>query len=80
MAPKPPLVTQPTALPTRKLMVGTLVAAITGTELAPALAEVWPQIAPPVLAGPAVTEYMALVLSLLAGLAVGYFVKDRANT
>ena len=80
MPPKPPLVKQPSAMPTRKLMVGTLAAAVTGTQLAPALAEVWPQIAPPVLAGPAVTEYMALVLSVVAGLAIGYFVKDRANT
>lgn len=77
---KPPLVSQPSAMPTRKLMVGTLAAAITGTELGPALAEVWPQIAPPVLAGPAVTSYLSLVMSLAAGLAAGYYVKDRANT
>ena len=44
MAAKPPLVKQPSAMPTRKLMVGTLAAAVTGTQLAPALAEVWPQI------------------------------------
>ena len=79
MTTKRPLVSQPSAMPTRKLATGTLVAAITGTQLAPALAEVWPQIAPAVLAGPAVTEYLSLVLSIVAGLVAGYFVKDRAN-
>jgi hypothetical protein len=74
-----PLVKQPSALPTNKLAVGSAVTAIVGTQLSPAVAEVWPQIAPALLAGPAMTEIVSAVAALLAGLAVGWFIPDRAN-
>jgi hypothetical protein len=69
---------QPDALPTNKLTVGASVAAIVGTQASPLVAEVWPQIAPAVLSGPAATETIAALFALLAGLVVGWFVPDRA--
>ncbi len=71
-------VKQPSAMPTNKLMVGTTVATIVGTQLSPAVAEVWPAIAPAVLSGPSVTDLIAAVVTLIAGLAAGWIVPDRA--
>lgn len=68
---------QTSALPTNKLAAGATVTAIVGTQLSPAVAEVWPQIAPAMLAGPAMTQLVAGVVALLAGVAVGWFVPDR---
>lgn len=66
-----PLVNQPSALPTRKLTVAAMIA--------PAVTEAWGAILadlyPPV-SGPEVSMFVGA----LAGLAVGYFVRDRANT
>ena len=73
------LAKQPSAMPTNKLAVGSAVTAIVGTQLSPAVAEVWPQIAPAILSGPAMTEIISAVAALLAGLAVGWFVPDRAQ-
>jgi hypothetical protein len=70
---------QKSALPTRKLAVGSSVAAIVGTQLSPAVAEVWPQVVPGVLAGPAVTEIVAALMALIAALVVGYWVPDAPN-
>jgi hypothetical protein len=69
---------QPSAMPTNKLMVGSTVATIVGTQLSPALAEVWPQVAPALLAGPSFTDLIAAIVTLLAGLAAGWIVPDRA--
>jgi hypothetical protein len=69
---------QPSAMPTNKLMVGTTVATIVGTQLSPAVAEVWPLMVPAVLAGPSVTDLVAAVVTLMAGLAAGWVVPDRA--
>jgi uncharacterized protein YjeT (DUF2065 family) len=68
---------QTSALPTNKLAAGATVTAIVGTQLSPAVAEVWPQIAPAMLSGPAMTQLVAGVVALVAGLAVGWFVPDR---
>jgi len=71
--------TQKSAMPTNKLTVGASVSAIIGTQLSPAVAEVWPQIVPGVLAGPAVTEIVAAMVALIAGLLAAYWVKDAPN-
>ena len=73
------LAKQKSALPTNKLMVGSAFTAIVGTQFSPAVAEVWPQIVPAVLGGPAVTEIVAGLAALGAGLVVGWFVPDRAQ-
>lgn len=73
------LVKQKTAMPTNKLMVGSAVSTIVGTQLSPALAEVWPQIAPSILAGPSFTDLVAAMATLMAGLAAGWLVPDRAG-
>jgi hypothetical protein len=73
------LAKQKSSLPTNKLMVGSAFTAIVGTQFSPAVAEVWPQIVWPVLAGPAVTDIVAGLAALGAGLVVGWFVPDRAQ-
>ena len=70
---------QTSVMPTNKLAVGSAVTAIVGTQLSPAVAEVWPQIAPAILAGPAFTEIISALAALIAGLVVGWFVPDRSN-
>jgi hypothetical protein len=70
---------QKSALPTNKLAVGSAVTAIVGTQLSPAVAEVWPQLVWPVLAGPAMTDIISAVSALIAGLVVGWFVPDAPN-
>ena len=73
------LAKQKSVMPTNKLAVGSAVTAIVGTQLSPAVAEVWPQIAPAMLSGPAFTEMISAIVALLAGLAVGWFVPDAPN-
>ena len=70
---------QKSSWPTRKLAFGSGITAIVGTQLSPAVAEVWPQLVPAVLAGPAATEIIAALAALVAGLAVGYYVPDAPN-
>jgi len=74
-----PTARQASAMPTNKLAVGSAVTAIVGTQLSPAVAEVWPQIAPALLAGPSVTEIISAVAALVAGLVVGWFIPDAPN-
>jgi hypothetical protein len=74
-----PLAKQPSALPTNKLAVGSTVTAIVGTQLAPALEEIWPALAPAILAGPAVTQLVAALAAMLAGMFVAWWVPDRPN-
>ena len=65
-----PLVSQPSALPTRKLTVAALIA--------PAATEAWQGVMTdlyPPLGG----EAMGMLAGALAALLVGYYVKDRAN-
>lgn len=73
------LAKQVSRLPTNKLAVGTTVSAIVGTQAGPLVQEVWPQIAPAVLSGPVMTETMAMIVALLAGMIVGWFVPDATN-
>lgn len=71
---------QPDRLPTNKALTmfgGTVaLAPIVG----PAVAEIWPQIAPAFLAGPAATELLAAALAGLLSLALAYFVPDRMGS
>jgi hypothetical protein len=70
---------QKTSMPTNKLAVGSSIAALVGTQASPLVAEIWPQIAPAMLSGPAVTETVAALMALLAGILAGWFVPDRAQ-
>lgn len=70
---------QKSSWPTRKLAFGSGVTALVGTQLSPAVAEVWPQLVPVFLSGPAVTEIVAGMAALVAGLFVGYWVPDAPN-
>ena len=74
-----PLAVQATSLPTNKLAVGTVIASLVSTYAAPLAAEVWPQIMPAALAGPVMTDLMQAIIGMLAGVAVAWFVRDRAN-
>jgi hypothetical protein len=73
------LATQATSFPTNKLTVGASVAALVGTQASPLVAEIWPTLAPAILAGPAATEFVSALVALLAALFVGWFVPDRAQ-
>lgn len=70
---------QKSSWPTRKLAFGSGITAIVGTQLSPAVAEVWPQLVSAMLAGPAITEIVSALSALVAGLAVGYYVPDQPN-
>ena len=73
------LANQPTARPTNKAlsMFGGFV--ITTPMVSPVVTEVWPQVAPAFLAGPAFTNALAAVIAGVLSLAITYFVPDRAN-
>lgn len=45
----------------------------------PAVQEVWPQIAPVALQGPAFTALIAAALSSAVGLGIAWFVRDRVG-
>ena len=70
---------QASSMPTNKLAVGSVVATIVSTQLSPAIVELWPQVAPALLAGPAVAEIVSTLAALAAALLVGWFVPDRAQ-
>lgn len=70
---------QISALPTNKLAVGATVAAIIGTQSGPLVTEIWPQIAPAVLSGPVMTDTLAMLVAMIGGVVVGWFVPDRPN-
>lgn len=65
--------------PTNKLAVGSAMAAIVGTQTAPLVLEVWPQVAPAILAGEIATQTVSMLVALLAGVVVGWFVPDQPN-
>lgn len=73
------LAKQPTARPTNKTltMFGGFV--VTTPMVAPVVNEVWPQIAPAVLAGPAFTDAMAAIVAGALSLILAWFVPDRPN-
>lgn len=70
---------QPDMLPTNKATVSGGVAVLVATYAGPVVAEIWPQIAPALLAGPAITEFLTAATALLAGLFVAWWVPDRAG-
>jgi hypothetical protein len=70
---------QVSALPTNKALAVVGVNMVSLPFVLPAVQEVWPQIAPAFLAGPAMTDAVAALLSGLVGLAVAWFVRDRAG-
>ena len=65
--------------PSNKLTVGSGVAAFVGTQTAPLVLEVWPQVAPTILAGEIATQTVSMLVALAAGVAVGWFVPDAPN-
>jgi hypothetical protein len=71
---------QPDALPTNKATVSGAIASLVAVNAEPVVAEVWPQIAPSLLSGPAMTAFLAALAGLMAGLAVAWWVPDRAGT
>jgi len=74
------LANQPTALPTNKAMTMFAGFVLTTPQIAPVVAEVWPQIAPGFLSGPAATNALAAILAGVISLAVAWFIPDRANS
>lgn len=73
------LAVQATAKPTNKSL--TMFGGFVGTLpfVAPVVDEVWPQIAPAVLAGPAFTDALSAVIAGGIALGIAYFVRDRNN-
>ena len=70
---------QPDNLPTNKAATVAVLAPAGALYVAPIIAELWPQVAPALVAGPAVTEALAWLAGALAALAVAWFVPDRAG-
>lgn len=70
---------QPDSLPTNKAVTAGSVAAVVSVYFGPAVAEVWPQVVPGALAGPDVTQLVSALAATLAGLAVAWWVPDRAG-
>jgi hypothetical protein len=70
---------QPGLAPTNKAMTAAGIAAVVTTYAQPVAAELWPQIAPAALAGPAMTAAVAALVGALAALAVAWWVPDRAG-
>ncbi len=73
------LATQPDFLPTNKAMTVAALAPGLALHVEPVVAEVWPQLVPLALAGPAMTTAVAWLASALAALVVAWWVPDRAN-
>jgi hypothetical protein len=70
---------QTSALPTRKLTVGSAVATGVTLYMEPVVSEVWPQIAPALLAGPSATQAVAFAFGMGAALLIAYWVPDAPN-
>lgn len=70
---------QPSAMPTNKVLTMAGSMPVTLALVSPAVQEVWPQIAPAVLSGPAMTDAMAGIAAALIGMALAWFVPDRAG-
>lgn len=73
------LANQPTARPTNKALTMFAGFVVTTPQIAPVVNEVWPQIAPAFLAGPAATNALAAIIAGAISLAIAWFVPDRAN-
>lgn len=70
---------QPDNLPTNKLAVGSSLAVLVYAHAEPVAAEVWPELAPAMLSGPAATSFVAGMVAVLASWAVGWWIPDRAG-
>lgn len=68
---------QPDSFPTNKLAVGSSVSTVFAMQAGPIIEEIWPQVAPVVLAGPTVTTSLAALVAIFAGWAVAWFIPDR---
>jgi hypothetical protein len=73
------LANQASARPTNKALTMFAGFVLTTPQVAPVVNEVWPQIAPAALAGPAATNAVAAIIAGAISLAVAWFVPDRAN-
>jgi hypothetical protein len=74
------LANQASARPTNKALTMFAGFVVTTPQIAPVVNEVWPQIAPAFLAGPAATNAVAAIIAAAISLGVAWFVPDRANT
>jgi hypothetical protein len=70
---------QPDALPTNKALVSGATGVITYAQFEGALSEIWPQVAPGFLAGPAVTQVLVALAAMALAYAVAWWVPDRAG-
>lgn len=73
------LANQPSARPTNKALTMFGGVIITTPMVSPFVSEVWPQVAPAFLSGPAATDAVAAILAGALSLGLAYFVPDRAN-
>lgn len=70
---------QPDNLPTNKAATVAAIAPLVALYAEPVAREIWPQVAPAMLAGPAMTTAVAALIGALAGLVVAWWVPDRAG-
>lgn len=70
---------QPDSLPTNKALVAGGIGSILTAYATPVVQEVWPVIAPTVVAGPQFTTFVAAIVGYSVALAVAWFVPDRAG-
>jgi hypothetical protein len=70
---------QPDGMPTNKALTAASIAAVVTTYAQPVAAELWPQVAPAALAGPAMTGAVAALVGAMAALIVAWWVPDRAG-
>lgn len=71
--------TQVGSLPTNKSAVAASVGSLMVLYAEPVIAELWPQIAPALLAGPAFTSALAGLVGIFVALTVAWWVPDRAG-
>lgn len=70
---------QPDSWPTNKGTVAAAVASVFTVYTQPAVAEIWPQVAPVVLSGDAVTGMTSALAGTVIGLVAAWWVPDRAG-
>lgn len=70
---------QSSMLPTRKLSFGVPIASVLTVYAQPSVAELWPQVAPAIASGPAVTNLVSAAFGAVLGIAVAYWVPDAPN-
>ncbi len=70
---------QANAFPTNKAMAAASVAGLLTGYAQPVVAEVWPQIAPIMLSGEAMTGLISGLIGAIASLIVAWWIPDRAG-